>query len=429
MTQKINQILIIADDLSGAADCTAGAVRAGLLTQVSLGHALAENAVAPEIQVWSIDTDTRRLEPADAAKINAEILSRCRKPGQLLYKKIDSTLRGNFAAELLPMLARSEMAVVAPAFPDAGRSTRNGRQYVDGVALEETEIWRHEGISGIADIQGMLSAQGIRTALLRLDQVRAGHPQLRKNMEDCMAQGMQAVVCDAETNEDLQRITQASIALSPSIFWVGSAGLANQLPKAAGLIGHAQPPGTGVNGAILTAVGSMSAISRQQMHHLSVSRAMTRIDIRTDMLSDGEHHRDWDIQQSRLRAAFENGDDVLLAISDAGYLDIHQGWMLCQALARLVSPFSSCIGGMISTGGETTHALLSAFKSTGLHIIREIQPGIPLSVTLGARTFPIITKAGAFGTAQTLVYCYDALQRMRPESTHGAHLKTEARTL
>ena len=173
----------------------------------------------------------------------------------------------------------------------------------------------------------------------------------------------------------------------------------------------------------------MSATSRQQMHQLSVSRAITRIDIRTDMLGEGEHHRDWDMQQSRLGAAFENGDDVLLAISDAGYLDIHQGWMLCQALARLVSPFSSCIGGMISTGGETTHALLSAFKSTGLHIVREIQPGIPLSVTLGARTFPIITKAGAFGTAQTLVYCYDALQRMRPESAHGAHLKTEARTL
>ncbi|MEO6958483.1 MAG: four-carbon acid sugar kinase family protein, partial [Burkholderiaceae bacterium] len=269
--QKISQILIIADDLSGAADCTAGAVRAGLVTQVALGHELAESAVAHPVQVWSIDTDTRRLQPADAAKINAEILKRCRRPGQLLYKKIDSTLRGNFAAELLPMLAGSEMAVVAPAFPDAGRCTRNGHQYVNGVALEETEIWRNEGISGKADIPGRLSAHGIRTASLSLDQVRAGHAALRKSMEECIVQGTQAVVCDAETNEDLQQIAQASIPLSSSLFWVGSAGLANQLPDAAGLVGHAKPPKIEVKGAILTAVGSMSAISRKQMQNLSLS--------------------------------------------------------------------------------------------------------------------------------------------------------------
>lgn len=429
MIQKISQLLIIADDLSGAADCTAGAVRAGLVTQVTLGHAPAENAVAHEVQVWSIDTDTRRLQPTDAAKINAEILRRCRKPGQLLYKKIDSTLRGNFAAELLPMLARSEMAVVAPAFPDAGRCTRNGHQYVNGVALEETEIWRNEGISGKADIPGMLSMHGIRTALLSLAHVRAGHAALRKNMEEYVAQGTQAVVCDAETNEDLRQIARASIALTPSLFWAGSAGLANQLPGAAGLVGHAKPPRIEVKGAILTAVGSMSAISRKQMLDLSLSRTMTRIDVPADVLSNGELHRDWGKHQSQLGAALESGGDVLLAISDAERPDTREGWALCQALARLVSPFSARIGGMISTGGETTHAILSAFKSTGLRMLDEIQPGIPLSITLGPRTFPIITKAGAFGSAQTLVYCYDALQRMRSESAHDADLKNEAHAL
>src|SRR3546814_7499614 len=49
--------------------------------------------------------------------------------------------------------------LVAPAFPDAGRSTRNGRQYVNGVALEETEVWRHEGILGVADIPEMLRSE------------------------------------------------------------------------------------------------------------------------------------------------------------------------------------------------------------------------------------------------------------------------------
>ncbi|MGB3289194.1 MAG: four-carbon acid sugar kinase family protein, partial [Burkholderiaceae bacterium] len=86
MIQKISQILIIADDLSGAADCTAGAVRAGLDAQVTLGHALADHPAGQAPQVWSIDADTRRLPPAEAAKAHADILQRCRRPRQLLYK-------------------------------------------------------------------------------------------------------------------------------------------------------------------------------------------------------------------------------------------------------------------------------------------------------------------------------------------------------
>jgi uncharacterized protein YgbK (DUF1537 family) len=390
-------------------------MRARLDTQVTLGHTLAANAGDDAPQVWSIDADTRRLAPAEAVRIHSEILSRCRKPGQLLYKKIDSTLRGNFAAELAPMLAAAGMAVVAPAFPDAGRCTRNGRQYVNGIALEETEIWRHEGLPGAADIPKMLSGHGMRTALLSLAKVRAGRAVLCKNIQECLLRGTQAVVCDAETNDDLQRIAQASIDFSPSIFWVGSAGLANQLPRAAGLAGTIEPAQKiKVRGPILTVVGSLSAVSRGQAQALSTARPMARLDIPTDVLGRAEQHSDWNQYQSRLRATLESGNDMLLLISDAGQPDIRQGWALCQALARLISPFSACLGGLISMGGETTHALLSAFESTGLSMVREVQAGIPLSVALGPRSLPVITKAGAFGSADTLVYCYDALHRMRP---------------
>src|SRR3546814_13297028 len=126
------------------------------------------------------------------------------------------------------------MAVVAPAFPDAGRSTRNGRQYVNGVALEETEVWRHEGILGVADIPEMLSAHGLRSVLIELAQVRVGGEVLRKAIQNCMEQGVQVVVCVAETNEDLQSVAQASIASSSAVVWVGSAGLAHYLPVETG---------------------------------------------------------------------------------------------------------------------------------------------------------------------------------------------------
>ncbi|MGB3289740.1 MAG: four-carbon acid sugar kinase family protein, partial [Burkholderiaceae bacterium] len=328
------------------------------------------------------------------------------------------------AAELASMLAFADMAVVAPAFPDAGRCTRNGRQYVNGVALEDTEIWRHEGISGTADIPWMLSEHGVRSASLPLAQVRAGREALLKSMRDCLTQGLRAVVCDAETNEDLQRIAQASITLAPSVFWAGSAGLANYLPDAAGLAGRGGPAKKiEVAGSILTVVGSLSAVSREQAQVLFRKRTMSRMDIPADVLIGAERHPDWKTLQGRLGAVLERGGDMLLVISNDGQPDLRQGLVLCQALARLISPFAARIGGMVSTGGETTNALLSAMRSTGLGMAGEVQPGMPLSLTLGASSFPIITKAGAFGSAGSLVYGYDVLQRMRRPSGHGADMQ------
>ena len=50
------------------------------------------------------DTDTRRFAPAAAARRTAEALSTLNAPGRRVYKKIDSTLRGNWAAEVAALL-------------------------------------------------------------------------------------------------------------------------------------------------------------------------------------------------------------------------------------------------------------------------------------------------------------------------------------
>src|SRR3546814_14333917 len=108
----------------------------------------------------------------------------------------------------------------------------------------------------------MLSAHGLRSVLIERAQGGVGSKALRKAIQNCMEQGVQVVVCDAETNEDLQRVAQALIAFSSAVVWVGSAGLANYLPEAAGLAtstATVQEPK--VTGALLTGVGSLSAVS------------------------------------------------------------------------------------------------------------------------------------------------------------------------
>ena len=62
------KLLILADDLSGAADCAVAGVRAGLRSAVMLradvGHPIGYPTSA---DVLALDTDTRRANAVDAA--------------------------------------------------------------------------------------------------------------------------------------------------------------------------------------------------------------------------------------------------------------------------------------------------------------------------------------------------------------------------
>lgn len=59
-----------------------------------------------------------------------------------MIKKIDSTLRGNIGAEIEALMKACGItgAVVAPAFPQAGRTTVAGECWVNGVRITETEF-------------------------------------------------------------------------------------------------------------------------------------------------------------------------------------------------------------------------------------------------------------------------------------------------
>ncbi|TDG28557.1 hypothetical protein E2C05_20335, partial [Paracraurococcus ruber] len=66
----------------------------------------------------------------------------------------------------------------------------------------------------------------------------------------------------------------------------------------------------------------------------------------------------------------------------------------------------------VATGGETARALLVAAGVPALRLAGEVEAGVPLAAALGAgpvRGLPVITKAGAFGTEETLARCLEAL--------------------
>ncbi len=128
-----NVPLILADDFSGACDAAARAA-AGDFSPVAL---LDPGAAPAAADLVALSTETRH-----AAAEDARARLRSLQPAlsnRLLYKKIDSTLRGPWIDEVDELLRITDysQAVVCPAFPAVGREVRRGWLYVDGQAVEQ----------------------------------------------------------------------------------------------------------------------------------------------------------------------------------------------------------------------------------------------------------------------------------------------------
>ena len=90
-----------------------------------------------------LDTESRSLRPREAYDKTKQMLKglslNC---FDFLIKKIDSTLRGNVAAEIKAVdeIFKSELIIFMPAFPELNRTTVNSIHYLKGVRITETEL-------------------------------------------------------------------------------------------------------------------------------------------------------------------------------------------------------------------------------------------------------------------------------------------------
>ncbi|HEX4757625.1 MAG TPA: four-carbon acid sugar kinase family protein [Terracidiphilus sp.] len=410
------RIFILADDLSGAADCGVACVSSGLKTVVALD----DDAADLDAEVLSLDADTRCID-ANAASTKVRHLMRKYAANQdlILFKKIDSTLRGNVAGELAAALEAlrgvhpGAVAVMAPAFPAIGRTTVGGTQMAYGSPLNELEIWRHQGIPGRAYIPEILKAADLKCPLLQLSAVRSGHSALSQQLNSSAAKA-DVLVCDAETDADLYEIAVASMHLQRKVLWVGSAGLAYQLPRAAGITSPTKVETISLSPCarpLLFVIGSLSRKSIEQVCALTSSSQTLRIAVPPDVLLAGEESAHWHDIARRLGSEIRMGRDVVLSPEPEPQLDLAQRPLLATALACMATSVNDEIGALIASGGETARAVLQSFGVTRLRLLGEIERGIPISVTENwRRQLPVITKAGDFGGPDALLKCSQFLQ-------------------
>lgn len=406
--------LILADDLTGAADCAIAFAKQGMDSAVTWGTGeSADDAVS----VLSVDADSRRFPAGAATERQVAAQAAHWRPGVRLYKKIDSTLRGQPAAELAGQLAalsaglgrRAPLAVVAPAFPAAGRMTLGGSVMVNDLALEQTPLWARDHSYANAFLPDVLASAGLRAEILSLDVIHAGADAAHARMRDAQNRGVAALVCDCAAEADLGVVAAASLRLDDAI-WVGSAGLAAAL---AALVSPAGPTRASLPvhpGGVLMVVGSLAESSRLQARVLVDSGHVVHVPVDPATLLAGPASAAWQSAQTALSAGLAAGRDVLLEIAMAPNPDLARGAELAACLAGLVEKSAPVVAALVATGGETACALLSRLGVTGIRLLDEVEPGVPLGLTLGALSIPVVTKAGAFGDAGTLRRCLERLK-------------------
>ena len=146
-------MVVIADDLTGAADCAASSAAFGRRAVVLLHSPdrTESEAAWPDTDILSIDANSRCLPAELGSELITRLVHLCDShnadcPGYVLFKKLDSTLRGNVAGELAALLqarrsinpANANLSILmAPALPAQGRTTVGGRLLVHGVPLEK----------------------------------------------------------------------------------------------------------------------------------------------------------------------------------------------------------------------------------------------------------------------------------------------------
>ena len=428
--------LILADDLTGAADCAIAFGRRGRAAAVTWGTAT--GCGSADLPVLSYDADSRGLSAAAAAQRHAQCLRRLHDPDRILFKKIDSTLRGQPAAETAAALrhlkgraeagfAGTVFGICAPAFPATGRTTVGGRVQVDGRPLEEAEVWARDHSYANADLAFVLGTAGIRTMAVPLVTVRG--PGFASALGQVAATGDVVAVCDAETQADLDRIAAAGLriaaeglriaAAGPSgglaPFFVGSAGLAHALAAVEARPALAPLRIASRRGGSLIVVGSLATTSRAATRKLAALDGVVHLPVSSETLlgDPGELAA----AVARVAIAIAAGHDVLVEIAMAGVPDMALGPRLVHALADALAPLGAAIGAFAATGGETASALLSRFGVDGIRLVDEIEPGVSLGLTLGRLAIPVATKAGAFGDADSLIRIRERLRAVRIEGS------------
>ncbi|WP_110063523.1 four-carbon acid sugar kinase family protein [Cytobacillus oceanisediminis] len=418
----LKKIGIIADDFTGANDSGVQLAKKGLTATVMLDFTKRNIQSNPDVLI--VDTDSRAKTQEEAYEAVEEAASLLFEQGYgHVYKKVDSTLRGNIPAELaaLEKVYNPDIIVIAPAFPKMKRTTVSGHHYVNGELITETEFGKDPKTPVTESyLPDMLKKHaGQDPALLDLELLRGEKAPILDFIENALSAGKSWIVCDGEREEDLQLIAEIFTSLQKRIIWTGSGALVEYLPDALKLTSQSEGRHDGFNvEKTLTISGSLSQVTKKQLLQIrsleqsyfaeidSVQLVNNTIDIETIISGirkndDKKHIVVYvDSSDQNRQAARQAGEALGLSIKQVGER-IAKG--LGQIANELVTDFPE-MNGLILTGGDIAKAACLALGIQEMELHSEVEAGLPFGrLSSKEKNYWAVTKAGGFGNEQSLV--------------------------
>lgn len=415
----------IADDLTGATDLALMLSREGMRTIQTVGVPPADFDLSDVDAV--VVALKSRTNPADVAvAMSLEALRWLKTAGarQIIFKycsTFDSTPKGNIGP-VTDALARelgTDLTIVCPAFPANRRTIYKGHLFVADQLLSDSPM-RHHPLTPMTDsslVRLMAAQSKLQVGLVSHENVAKGAESVRAAFDEARRRGDGVVVVDAITDQDLRVIGEA-VAEFPLI--TGGSGIAIGLPenfRRAGLLqrditaGQFQAP----DGRAAILAGSCSEATRGQIK-AAIEAGMSTLKLDPVDIAQGRMDVDeairWALAQEGVPLIYSSADpkDVLAAQDSLG--QEKAGEIVEQFLAKTaIGLRENGVRRLIVAGGETSGAVVGALAPSALFIGREIDPGVPWTLTMGdGAPMALALKSGNFGTADFFLKAWELLK-------------------
>ena len=387
----------IADDFTGATDLCNTLVRRGMRT-VQLIDVPPADAPVPDADAVVVALKSRTIPAVDAVAMSLAALAWLRRAGarQILFKycsTFDSTDAGNIGpvAEALLDALGAGFTLFCPAFPENGRTIFNGYLFVGDVLLSESGMRDHP-LTPMRDpslVRVLQRQTQGRVGLVRHSTVAQGAAAIGAAFAALRRQGVRHAIVDAVADRDLEEIGAAAADLA---LITGGSGIALGLPenfRRQGLLGAggdaAALPAVGGAAAVLS--GSCAQATRAQVAYMAERAPSFTI----DPLAAASGR---DIAGEALAWAVQRlGSEPILISATAPPESVaavqqrlgrdQAGALVEGILARVAQGLvANGVRRLVVAGGETAGAVVQALGVTALRIGRQIDPGVPWTMSL-----------------------------------------------
>ncbi|MGD9996805.1 MAG: four-carbon acid sugar kinase family protein [Ilumatobacteraceae bacterium] len=352
-------LVVSADDTTGALESAAVAADVGWHATV-VPHGRFDGADAAPGHAVVVDLRSRHSPPGVAAARFAEVASSVR------VHKIDSTLRGNWPAELSAAIRAGRRVLMVPAFPAAGRVCIDGIVHEHGVPVERT-------------VHGRDPRSSVRTS--RPASLLDGAVELSSAhaVRSWLQAGAPAAVVDASTDDDIAAALDA-IAGRDDVLPAGPAAVVAAVAGRA--VGDGARPTWITRLPVVVVCGSAHPVSRSQVAQLVAAGAVPA-DVVDEM-------------------PVSTPTPAVAVVTSPDHPDGDPAGVV-RALADRARQLVRAMGAttVVLVGGDTAEAFI------GDGVVRvdcSIGTGVAAGwVTMDGRRLALISKPGAFGGERTLV--------------------------